>query len=378
MVDWFTQLFWQGWPFLGTDNSARYHTVGIDLSRALPSRVWVRQDNARVAFETVLGPLEANKEWTTVSLWGAVQKIVALMNAAGLLGPELGVDPRWLKATQLLHTAIMVGIVGSHLTHRVLRPVLAPIFFLPAKLIDWHMATLLRPMVQRELDDYHHAKDNNSEKKPPNGTVFASEFSHRDDSTTNGFQQSINEKFLLTAWLLDRSAGMLYFLLAELATRPDLVQELREELAQHTDEDGHLSLSYLAELRKMDSFMLESARMTGSSHSLVVHAAFAYAQQLHAAVLTIKNNGVDHNMRSSRQDSLEVWTHALQDNVVHPPFIPGGYTARNSSSTIAITQSAGWGISDGITFAYEKGRIIALANDVRPDIGGGWALNGSH
>lgn len=63
---------------------------------------------------------------------------------------------------------------------------------------------------------------------------------------------------------------MLYFLLEELATRPDLVRELREELSQNLDAAGHLPLSYLAELRKMDSFMLESARVTGSSHCMLI------------------------------------------------------------------------------------------------------------
>lgn len=65
------------------------------------------------------------------------------------------------------------------------------------------------------------------------------------------------------------SAGMLYSLLAELATRPELVRELREELSQNMDAASHLPLSYLAERRKMDSFMLESARVTGSSHYML-------------------------------------------------------------------------------------------------------------
>lgn len=46
------------------------------------------------------------------------------------------------------------------------------------------------------------------------------------------------------------SVGILYFLLAELAQRPELVQELREELAQNWGGGGHLPLSYLFELRK--------------------------------------------------------------------------------------------------------------------------------
>lgn len=67
MVDWFTTVFWQGWHFLGTDNSSPYHTFGIDLVRALPSRVWMRQENARAAFYTVLGSPVTPKELKEVS-----------------------------------------------------------------------------------------------------------------------------------------------------------------------------------------------------------------------------------------------------------------------------------------------------------------------
>lgn len=157
MVDWFTTVFWQGGEFLGTDNNARCHTVSTDLARALPSRVWMRQDDARAAFETTLGAPGTIKEWTEVSLWSTVQKIVALMNATGLLGPELGMDPRRLKAAQCLHTAIMVGIMGPHLTPRLLHPLVAPVVFLPAKLVDWHMQSLLRPMLQGEMKRYEEA-----------------------------------------------------------------------------------------------------------------------------------------------------------------------------------------------------------------------------
>lgn len=61
-IDWFNHTLWQGWAFMGTDNRARDHTVAIDLYHALPSRVWMRQDSARAAFEAVLGPQGASKD----------------------------------------------------------------------------------------------------------------------------------------------------------------------------------------------------------------------------------------------------------------------------------------------------------------------------
>lgn len=291
MIDWFTTVFWQGWRFLGTDNSARYHTVGIDLARALPSRIQMRQENARAAFDTVLGPPKIQKEWKEVSLWKTVQKLVTLMNALALFGPEIGGDPRWLKATERLHQAIMFGIIGSHLTPRLLRPLAAPILFLPAKLVDWHMASLLRPMVQREMAT--HRSPTQTEEHSSNRLKSPGNLLSDDSSNSCQLHEGTATKFPLTKWLLDRysskndnlnhllrdhiviafeaatsSAAILYFLLAELAERPDLAQELREEVVQNTDDKGNLPLGYLSELRKMDSFMLDLARATGSSHRM--------------------------------------------------------------------------------------------------------------
>lgn len=288
-IDWFNHTLWQRWAFMGTDNIARYHTVAIDLSRALPSRVWMRQDSAKAAFEAVLGPQDTSKDWKTVSLWKTVQNIVALMYATGLLGPELGTDPRWLKATQRLHRAMMFGIVGSNLTPRILRPLVAPVVFLPAKLVDWHMQSLLRPTVERELKAYE-AKEADGGRNC-SSDMISKTIHDGGVGTGTEVHRSIREKFPLTEWLLNRyrsahgrlsrllrdyivisfeaavsSSARLYFMLAELATRPELRRELQDEVKRNTDDSGHLPLSYLAELRKMDSFMLESSRAAGNGH----------------------------------------------------------------------------------------------------------------
>lgn len=63
----------------------------------------------------------------------------------------------------------MVGIVGSHLTPRLLRPPVALIVSLPARLVDWHMSSLLRPVLQQELGSYH-AKG--FSREDPNNTTY--------------------------------------------------------------------------------------------------------------------------------------------------------------------------------------------------------------
>jgi cytochrome P450 len=55
-------------------------------------------------------------------------------------------------------------------------------------------------------------------------------------------------------------AGTLFMLLSELVIRPEVVEELREELALHMV-DGRLPQTTLGELKKLDSVMRESARI---------------------------------------------------------------------------------------------------------------------
>lgn len=280
---------------MGTDNHSRYNSIAIDLTRALPSRVWARQKTADVAFGAALGAGCTRNDWTAVRLWETVHKIVALMNGIGLLGPELGSDARWLKATQRLQMALMIGIVGSSLAPRMFRPLVAPIVFLPAKLVDWHMKSLLRPKLEQELNTYE-ANDSarlfdSSKEASISGELLPVHRGSRGSCDGTDGSRSIDESFALTEWLLNRyrskddklshllrdyiviafesavsSSSRLYFMLIELATRPELVEELREEVVRNSDEFGHLPGSYLVELCKMDSFMLESARLGASRH----------------------------------------------------------------------------------------------------------------
>lgn len=249
-IDWFNKILWQGWAFMGTDNRARYHTIATDLSRVLPSHVWTRQDSAKAAFTTVLGPHGTMKDWKNVSLWRTLQKVITIMNTTALLGPDVGVN-QWLKATQRLHMALVFGIIGSHLIPHLLRPLISPLIFVPARLVDWHMKLLLRPMVERELDTYEAEKAHiGSGRSSSNGTIPTTSQHNRVGAGTED-QRSVKGKFPLTEWLLNRyqsgddrlnrllrdymvitmeatvsSSTRLYFMLAKLATRPDLVQEL--------------------------------------------------------------------------------------------------------------------------------------------------------
>lgn len=66
------------------------------------------------------------------------------------------------------------------------------------------------------------------------------------------------------------TAGTLYFILAELVTRPELMEELRRELVQITDKDGYLPQTHVSVLPKLDSVMSESSRINIFSYCMSV------------------------------------------------------------------------------------------------------------
>ncbi|KAI0477879.1 cytochrome P450 [Xylariaceae sp. FL0804] len=258
---YFTHVLLGGWRLLGTDTSAIHKSIGVDLTRAVPVRVQAHQESARRACESSLG---CSPEWKSFPMYWTLQAIVARANAAGLVGPELGNDPRWLRAVQAFPMAMVFGIYFSSLPPRIFRPLVTLVVFLPAWILYWYQRMLLRPMVHHDVLEY--------EKKSG------------EEERRELLQAAPSKKFPMTAWLLSRyedqertpqqvahdfivasfestpSTSMsFYLIMSELVTRPELVDELRDEMME-VMVDGQLPQSNLSELRKLDSFMRECAR----------------------------------------------------------------------------------------------------------------------
>lgn len=269
-LEWFTHVFFQGWRLLGSDTSAIHKAIGIDLTRAIPTRVHARQESARYACDAALGPCS---DWTPFRMYWTLQSIVATTNATGLVGPELGTNRRWLIAVQAFPMAIVLGISVSSWSPRLLRPIVALFAFSPAWFLYWCMMILLRPMVKQDLQEYQTATSEEAKKQL--------------------LQATPNRKFPITGWLLLRyqpheqtpqqvahdyivasfestaaTSATLYFIVTELVTRPELVAELREEISDAMV-DGRLPQTQLGELRKLDSVMRECSRTNPFGYSML-------------------------------------------------------------------------------------------------------------
>jgi hypothetical protein len=258
MLDYFTHVFFQGWRFLGSDASTLYKTIGIDLNRAIPDYVHGRQDDAEVAVAEALGSCVQEK---SVPLFATCQNIVAITNARGLVGPELGADPRWTTAVQRFPMAIMIAVFASHAVPRVLRPLVAVPFFLPAWILYWYMQWLLHPTITKALQQRENGQGEDQSPSSYQGFPIVSWLMKRYKQEEQTAQQIIHDLIAASFESTASMAGTLYFILAELSLRPELVCELRQEILDHTDKNGRLPLTQLDELKKLDSVMRESSRV---------------------------------------------------------------------------------------------------------------------
>jgi hypothetical protein len=233
-VDWFTEVMFQGWQFLGRDSSALHKTLAVDLPRALPARVQQCQQEAMQACESALG---TSTEWKAFRLFMTMSQIVVCSNSIGLAGPELGRTRKWQNSVQSLPVTVMIAIFVCHSVPKVLRPLVSSITLLPARALCSYMTTLVHPTASKEFQEYAKAgseaeKDRQIEEKSMNQFPMAKWLLSRylpDERTLD----QVKHDFILASFHSTPSiSATLYCMMSELVVRPGLVRELREEISQ--------------------------------------------------------------------------------------------------------------------------------------------------
>lgn len=182
--------------------------------------------------------------------------------ATGLVGEPLSRDKRWLRAVRLLPIAAGIGVYFSCLFPRLLRPAAATVFYFPALLVYKYMSYLLRPTIEQAMRE-HYPTANGSAKGSAKGEKKISLVHMLMGRYKQGefrYDQLVKDIITATFESTPTTAVSLYWMLTELLQRPDLADELREEISGVL-QDGKLPATPLTELPKLDSFMRESARV---------------------------------------------------------------------------------------------------------------------
>ncbi|KAI8946241.1 cytochrome P450 [Xylaria longipes] len=272
LMEYFAHCFFEGWHFLGREIGALHGTLQVDLSRSLPARVHERQEVARKAFKSVVGPCP---EWKSMRLYGTIQKLVAMTNTPALVGPELGADTRWLNGLDMFIYSLMFAIFALSPVPRMLRPIAKYMAWGPNWFVFWRLKRLAYPVVEQDLREYSNreksqtkSSDKSATEKPRLGTWLAARYRPEDRAADR-----LAHDFIVTMFeSMTTTVCTLYFILSELVLRPELADELRAEIKANLV-DGQLPMSSLGELRNMDSFMREATRTNVFSYLAVFRRA---------------------------------------------------------------------------------------------------------
>lgn len=257
--DFFYQAIYGNWTHVGEESSAMFKTIGVDLARSVPVMVHAKQRDCKRAFDKMIGYCS---DWKEVVLFPTVMKVIATTNAFSLVGQQLATNDKWIKAVENYPMAAMIAVFAMSACPRLLRPLVAPLFFLPAVKIQWDIRRMLAPVIRADMEEYLRASNQKEFLRPEKGKVPFTAWLMARHKPGEGTREQLTIDHLLTSFESTPStAASLYNIVADLAAHPEYVDILRDELAT-VMKDGKLPLTNLTELKKMDSVMRETFRQT--------------------------------------------------------------------------------------------------------------------
>jgi cytochrome P450 len=195
------------------------------------------------------------------NVFDVMMKVVALTNGASFVGREVA-GGRWHELVAQLPMTVYFAVIILTWTPRLFRPFLEPLFFLPHFKVQRDMRRILEPIIKQDLDEWSKTDDKKEQLKVKEGQRLPYHkwlISRYGPGEATPRQLATDQ--IVTAFESTISTALtIYYILFQLASRPELQDELRQEITDNTT-DGQLPSTSLTELRKMDSVMRESFRV---------------------------------------------------------------------------------------------------------------------
>ncbi|KAK2003781.1 cytochrome P450 oxidoreductase GliF [Colletotrichum falcatum] len=247
------------WSLVGGETHELVKTITAELTRSLPARVANRQQDAKMTFDTVIGHCPEPKGF---NLLMTALEIIAKINACTFVGRELGGNKRWVTAVMYSPLWVYMAVTLLNATPGFLRPLLRPLYFLPALKNYWDMGRLLKPKLDHDIATFKSAGDKRKLLVPKSDEdlPFTQFLLSRYTEAAATIKQLVIDYIQVSYTSTPTTASALYHALWELAQRPEAAEILRQELKE-VMVDGNLPRTHLQELKRMDSFLRESFRL---------------------------------------------------------------------------------------------------------------------
>ncbi|KAF8665785.1 hypothetical protein AX16_000232 [Volvariella volvacea WC 439] len=233
-----------------------YHTASVrtPLTRNLAARFGDVQDEIAAAFTELVPPTD---EWTKVTAYETVMQVVCRSSNRLFVGLPICRDPDYRR----LNEQFTVDVVTTGQILAQLPPILRPIFGRLLTNVEKSIQRAighLGPMIQERLDMEEKYGADRPER--PNDLIsWLLDYAQ-------GYQRTVRDlviRVLATNFAAIHTTSMGFTnALFDLAARPEYVEELREEITAVIESEGW-SKTAMGKLRKLDSFVKESQRLSG-------------------------------------------------------------------------------------------------------------------
>ncbi|TDZ49881.1 Cytochrome P450 monooygenase 3 [Colletotrichum trifolii] len=265
-------IFLGKYTHIGEPSRDLINAVRIDVNRNLTSILQAIQDEAHHGMSQLVGD---STDFRAFNLYTTVLRMVGLMSGRVFVGLPLSRDEEWLAASINFTT----DVAKSRLAMMNMKSWLRPFFlrFLPEvqhllgeqkRAHNW-MRPLVGDILQtsRDIDE--------KAVKPGSTGAFISWMMKYLPQEQRTAENVGNGQMVLSFAAIHTTSSTTTFALIDLFSRPEYILPLREEierviaedgLVQTEDGRGYLSKQSLAKLKKLDSFIKESQRMSPLSY----------------------------------------------------------------------------------------------------------------
>ena len=237
------------------ENNTVIKSITNDLSKCLRNVVTAFQEELEYGFETEIGH---SSEWKECSPTNAFTKIIALMSGRVFVGPELNHDETYIDC---IINFTLDGVVGGEILRKVPSPFrwFAQWFVPPLSRCRAKVYTM-RKIIEPSLKPMIEAMDA-GDSLPAMNMIYWN-LKNSPPHLRHDMYYHAHNQLISSAASIHTTSLQLAHAIFDLATRPQYMEPLREEVLQVIREEpaGELTKPALAKLRKLDSFLKESQR----------------------------------------------------------------------------------------------------------------------
>lgn len=254
---------------IGTSHPQLVEAIRVDLTRNISKTLSGLQDEVTFAVDTEFGTYEG---WTAVKVFEKLIKTVARISARVFVGLPLCRDEEWLKVTTKYTEDILNARKTISKYPFFLRPFIAP--FLPeCRLLRndrRRAAKMLAPTIAAIIKSHSNGsndspckEDSTSLDKNGQYNLVSWILGHYKANQKPSAEVIGEEQLLAAVAAIHTTTFTTMQVISDLASYPEYIAELREEINEVTSEepDGKLRKTSMPRLRKLDSFIKESQRM---------------------------------------------------------------------------------------------------------------------